>query len=430
MAELFDLFLRLFPSGAKADAARDILWHLPRRAPVPRHTHRAAALFNQSTSRPSNAALKPLLKSFKIRPTAPAAGAICEIFLQMGLTTQAIRYGYEAIRLDHAYADHRLHLACCLEAAGLHRSAALTLKEAESLCDTPYKALRLCSCAIQLNQFEISLNVSKKWRKKFPFSAEFLQMHLASLRANPSLWSQALPLLPLARTLDTEDLALQAYAAMDWNEEHHITDDQNKEQFGRLLCDGIERHLNADIPEEETLKRMLTIPLPGSSAVAAGMLLQMKNEVGMRAALLSNALPASMIPILVVELKRLHSSEPYLAHQEGHYFFLPEKDRPPYDADLHALIRSLLRLMRPYPPLDSIVHYVPAAWYSLSEGSRRYSSRSTDNLWAHAFAALVCCRSGTPDKAQSYIDQSCHPRRCARLFRRLLRRNHVLYEVH
>lgn len=229
MAELFDLFLRLFPSGAKSDAARDILWHLPRRAPVARHTHRAAALFNQSTSRSQNAALKLLLKSYKIRPTAPAAGAICEVFLQMRLTSQAIRYGYEAIRLDPSYADHRLHLACCLEAAGLHRSAALTLQEAEKYCDTPYKALRLCSCAIQLNQFDVELTVSEKWRKKYPFSAEFLQMHLASLRADLSLWGQALSLLPLARTIDPEDLALQAYAAMDWDKENFINEDNNKE---------------------------------------------------------------------------------------------------------------------------------------------------------------------------------------------------------
>ena len=137
-----------------------------------------------------------------------------------------------------------------------------------------------------------------------------------------------------------------------------------------------------------------------------------------------------MIPLLTAELQRMHSIEPYLAHQEGHYFFLPEKVRPPYDADLHALIRSLLRLMRPYPPMDFILRCVPPAWESLPEGTRRYSSRSTDNLWAHAFAALVCCQSGIPNKAQSFIDQSCHPRRCARLFRRLLRRNHVLYEVH
>jgi len=427
MAELLDLYIRRHPCGQKADQARDILWHMPRTQGTPRGCHRALTCYDQSIGKKTGEALKLLQKSYSLKKTGLCAGALCDINLHKAMPKKALRYALDACRLEPELLEHRLRLAACFHAAGMQNSVRKTLECAMALCTTPNDVMSLCRLACAINCPDPAIELGEKWVDKYPYSADLLLTLAAALRYKNTDTDKALSLLRLAHRMDDQHVFVSAMLGLDWSEKASADPtDGLREQLNRLLA---EKTSDTSLSPQQMMLGLLDLPIPETAIPAAGLFLQTRFEEGLRTLLVRDDLPEALGQIILITLEDMGVEPPFFGRIDGHFCFLPVKPRPPYDADLHDLVRRLIKLFKSDAPIGEICAKVPAAWRRLPESARVHYARRTDDVWLYAFAAFVCCCSGRPQEADGFLDKCLHPRRCRRAYMMLLRRNHILYEM-
>ena len=118
-----------------------------------------------------------------------------------------------------------------------------------------------------------------------------------------------------------------------------------------------------------------------------------------------------MYAAILQELERLGSPMPCFARVEGSLCLLPEKTRPPYDADLHDLMRRVLRTAGEKVALDQAVRVIPALWRRLPKSARMHCAQSPDDVWPTAFAACLLTGDGQAAEAKRYLNACSVPLR-------------------
>ena len=175
---------------------------------------------------------------------------------------------------------------------------------------------------------------------------------------------------------------------------------------------------------------MLRLPLPGMPEAAVRRFLRNGDAEGLRLALLEAELPPMLYGLILSFLEEKGEPLPCFARVDGRLTLLPQKPRPPYDADLHDLIHALLRMLPDSVPLDRVVSEVPSLWYSLPSSARRHCAQSADSVWPDAFAACLTLLCGDAEDARKQLRACARPRRTKRAFYQLIRRSKRPYEVH
>ena len=137
-----------------------------------------------------------------------------------------------------------------------------------------------------------------------------------------------------------------------------------------------------------------------------------------------------MYALILDELKTMGEPMPCYARPEGRLCLVPPRKRPPYDADLHDLVRELLRRNHGSAALDVVSRQVPQLWRSLPESARRHYAQSRDQVWITAFSAYLLMEAGDPIAADDTLRRAERPKRVRRAYKQLIRRSNAIHEVY
>jgi len=430
MADLLDLYLRLAPCGEQADRARDILWELPRDPLPPRRMRRAQVLCAQAEDRQVGqlkSAMQLARRSWQRGKTKEGARLLCRLHLQARRPRQALRFALAACDLDPRDMQLRLLLAAALRECGLRASCRAALKQAMPMCESLIDALAFCQCAMALEEYGLAAELSERMLEAHPHSIELKTLLAAALCAEDRQLERVDSLLREAMATDEEDPLSQAVLLRASGE----TSDASAQL--RQTIDALKRvqwaaeREDGDALHREAV-RVMRLPLPGMADIAVRIFLQAGDEAGLRLALLENDLSPTNRGMIFEALRYLGSPMPCFAREDGRLYLLPQKPRPPYDGDLHDLIRRLLRLMEGSVPLDVVVREVPPLWQRLPESARRHCAESADDVWPRAFAAYLSGCAG--DRQPRRWLQGARKKRMLRAYEQLIRRSQRPYEMH
>lgn len=416
MADLLDLYLRISPCGEQADNARDILWDMPRSLQPRKRMRRAETLLYQAERRKNDpqTCQKLLRKSWRRGHTSMAAQMLCRFSLQSGKAEAALRYAQDAAAMTPDDLETRLLLAASLWQMKMPHACASALRQAAKLCTEPIQMPVFCQYALAMEGAEIAVELLEKALQKAPASADCMLLLAMTLRVSEMDEKRAEELLQCAAAIDPDDPMLQMMAMPS---EDQLNPGERFKQSLELL-----QRLGVEGSDPQKLRNeiffMMQMPLPGITSLAAALFLQMEDVYGLRSVLLRGNLPPQQTGMILGALATLGSPLPCLARVDGHMMLLPQQQRPPYDADLHDLLRHLLRELKDSVPLDLAVRETPAAWHALPESVRRHCAQGR-GAWDTVLSAYLLYRAGEADEAEKIRKESSCPRCVRRGLRRL-----------
>lgn len=431
MADLLDLYLRLAPCGEQADRARDILWQMPRESNPKKRMRRAEVLCQQAGDHQSEPqeCLRRLKRSWKRGKTVEAAQMLCTQYLQQGASEKALRYALAACNMAPQDINARFLLASALYQCKMTQGCRSALRQAQAMCVHPDQAPLFCRYALGLEQADLAVAFLEERLEKAPASIDVMIQLALALRIEGRDPARANELLQTAGALNEDDPVPRTLMSLPMGAEH---DASLQMQQTLKLLKRVNSLLREELSPEELhdeLISLLRLPMFGLEELAVRLLLQTGDVLGLRMALLSDGLQPMQYAVILNALEALHSPMPCFARVDGRLALLPQKPRPPYDGDLHDLIRRLLRDMSD-PPLDLIVREAPPLWRRLPESARRHCAQSRDGVWPAAFAAyLTLCAHGAA-AAEKKLSDSKLPRRTRRAYRQLIRRSNRPHEMH
>lgn len=433
MADLLDLYLRMAPCGAQADTARDILWRMPRPKPEKNRQKRAHTLYYQAIDRVGDmeSAMVLAKKSWQRAHLPETAQLLSELHLRRGKAERARELALYACQNRPEDINARLLLAACMLASGMKEGCRAALKQAVQLCKTHDQAALFCQQALLMNNAGLAVQLMEKRAEQFPGSTETLLRLALMLRQKGDEEERVQRLLQSVVSLDEEDVLAKTLL-----EAPAHPDDSPAAYSARVferMCEHLKMDERADEDPEvfyREIRRVLRISHPGLRQAIISTLIHTRNERALRLALVQEDMPSPVCAIILQALEEMGAELPCFARVEGRVCLLPPRERPPYDADLHDLIRRLLRDVKDEAPLSVFVYNVPALWRSLPESARRHYAKEKDDVWLSAFAAYVHLCAGKADAAEARIAKSRRPLRTGRAYMQLIRRTKNANEVH
>ena len=434
MSALLDQYLRMAPCGQQADQARDILWQQPREPkPAPR-TCRAETLFNQAADVQEDAdeCLRRARKSWKRGRLPQTAKLLSQLYLRRGSPQRALTYADIACRMDPKDMAARQLLATALHDLGMAHGCRSALREAAALCDNLDSLPLFCGCAISLEQADIAAEQVEKWLAKYPDSADLMVLLALTLREKGDDEDRVLALAEAAEALDGENPTpklLREHSA-DEKPTPQLQLKETLRQF-QLFNESITTGDPDTLPQRlhAGMVQLMRLPLPGTLETAIQLMMQNEDVLGLRMALTEFELPPMMAGAILGFLDTHGVEMPVFMQAEGRMILAPQQPRPPYDPDLHDLIRRLLRRLPDSVSLDTLVREAPPLWRQLPASAQRHCVQSRDGIWPAAFTACLLARQSSA-AALEYIQKSKHPRRTRRAYMQLIRRSKRPYEVH
>lgn len=431
MADLLDLYLRLAPCGEQADRARDILWQLPREGRPPRRKNRALARFRQALDAQGQPprSLRLARQSWSRGKTPGTARLLCQLYLQLEQKKQALKYALIACRMAPEDITVRQLLAAALHENGMEHGCREALKQAAALCSSISQLPAFCSCALYLKQGEIAAELVEKKLKDHPESADLMVLLSTVLREMPGNGRRAAALAKAAKELDEENVMPSLL------EQPGISLPAGQVAQAMRQLQRISEAAEAETPEaaqrlHDELVRTMRLPVPGMAETAVQLFLNSEDTLGLRMAMVENELPPLLYGVILSQMQDMGQPLPCFARVDGRLMLVPPKVRPPYDANLHELIRTLLRDLPESVSLDAVVREVPPLWARLPLSAQRHCAQSRDDIWPTAFTAYLLLRAGGAGEARSHLNASARPKRAARAFMQLIRRSSKPYEVH
>ena len=417
MADLLDLYLRISPCGEQADHARDILWDMPRSSRPKKRMRRAETLLYQAEKRRGDpqTCQKLLRRSWRRGHTPMAAQMLCRFSLQSGNAEAALRYAQDAAAMEPDNMEARLLLAASLRQMKMLHACASTLRLAAELCTEPVQMPVFCQYALAIGGAQTAVEMLEKALQKSPASADCMLLLAMTLRVSEINKERAEELLQCAAAIDPDHPKVHMLHNMP-SEDQPDPAEQFKQSLEVLQRLGAEGSDPQRLRDEIFL--MMQMPLPGMTSLAAALFLQMGDAYGLRSVLLRGNLPPQQTGMILGALASLGSPLPCLARVDGHMMLLPQQQRPPYDADLHDLLRHLLRELKDSVPLDLVVRETPAAWYALPESIRRHCAQGR-GAWDTVLSAYLLYRAGEANEAEKIQKESSCPRCVRRGLRRL-----------
>ena len=417
MADLLDLYLRVSPCGEQADHARDILWNMPRSSHPKKRMRRAETLLYQAERRKNDpeACQELLHRSWKRGHTPMAAQMLCRFSLQSEKAEAALRYAQEAAALMPEDMETRLLLAAALRKMKMPHACVSALRQAAELCTEPVQMPVFCQYALAMDGAEIAVGMLEKALQKAPASADCMILLAMTLSVSNLDEERAEELVRCASAIDPDHPMLKMLPDMSSGDQIDPAErfKQRLELLHRLGAEGSDpRRLRDEI------YLLMQMPLPGMMSLAAALFLQIGDAQGLRSVLLYGNLPPQQTGMILGALASLGSPLPCLARVDGHLMLLPQQQKPPYDADLHDLLRHLLRELKDRVPLDLAVRETPAAWYALPESVRRHCAQGR-GAWDTVMSAYLLYRAGEADEAEKVRKKSSCPRCVRRGLRRL-----------
>lgn len=433
MADLLDLYLRLAPCGEKADSARDILWRMPRPKKEKKRLRRAHTLYFQAMDRMGEpeAAFKMATAAWQRGHLPETAQLLSELYLRRGDTDRAMEFAAYASQQMPDEMPVRLLLASALHVKGLQHACRSALREAEKRCKNHAQEALYCQQSMLLCCPDLAVETMEKRAEAAPGSAETLLLLALALRALGGQEERVQKLLHTIATIDEEDQLVRALIEVPL-----LEDDSDQAHSMRLLQFMSEKLQIDEAAERDPylmhseLLRLLRVPLPGVKEFAIRLMLRLQDEEALRLALVEDDVPSAVAWQIVHALQKMDSPMPCFAKMDGKVCILPPRSRPPYDADLHDLVRDLLRELKDQVELNVITRCVPKAWRSLPESARKHYSEEKDDVWLSAFAAYVLLCAGNAEAAEARIDKSRRPLRTGRAYMQLIRRTKETHEVH
>lgn len=416
MADLLDLYLRISPCGEQADRARDILWDMPRSSYPKKRMRRAETLLNQAERRRDPQICQKLLhRSWQRGHTPMAAQMLCRFSLQSGKAETALRYAQEAAAMEPEDLETRLLLAVSLWQMKMPHACTSALQQAARLCTEPVQMPVFCQYALAIGGAEIAVEFLENALQKAPVSADCMLLLSMTLRASGINKERAEELIRCAAAIDPDHPMLQLL---------HNTPSADQinpvKQFkqGLELLQSLETEGGDPQRLHDEIFLMMQMPLPGMTSLAAALFLRIGDVRGLRSVLLRGNLPPQQTGMILGALASLGSPLPCLARVDGHMMLLPQQQRPPYDADLHDLLRHLLRELKDSVPLDLVVREIPAVWRMLPESIRRHCAQGR-GAWDTVLSAYLLYCAGETDEAEIIQKKSSCPRCVRRGLRRL-----------
>ncbi|MBR5383298.1 MAG: tetratricopeptide repeat protein [Clostridia bacterium] len=416
MADLLDLYLRVSPCGEQADHARDILWDMPRSPRPKKRMRRAETLLYQAERRKNDpeACQELLHRSWKRGHTPMAAQMLSRFSLQSNARA-ALRYAQDAAAMMPDDLETRLLLAAALRQMKMPHACISALRQAAKLCTEPVQLAIFFQRALAMDGVDIAIELLEKALLKAPSSTDCMLMLALALSTAGKDEERAAELLRRASEIDPDDPMVQTMLAA-------TSEDQPDpaERFGQSLEKL--RHMGPDTPDSwkvrEEIFFLMQMPMQGITSLVTFLFLQTGDVKGLRSVLLRGNLPPQQTGMILGALASLGSPMPCLARVDGHMMLLPQQERPPYDADLHDLLRHLLRELKGSVPLDLVVRETPAAWHALPESVRRHCAQGR-GTWDTVMSAYLLYRAGETDEAEKVREKSSCPRFVRRGLRRL-----------
>lgn len=432
MADLLDLYLRMAPCGEQADTARDILWRMPRTTPEKGGDRRARTLYFQALDRFHNLpeAMQLAKKSWQRGRLPETAQLLSELYLRQGKGEKARAYALYACENNPEEMNARLLLAGAMQACNMPSGCRAALRQAQQMCKTYDQTTIFCRQALLLGCGDLALELMEQRAEQTPGSTETLLMLVLVLRSLGQDEERVQRLLQTVIALDEDDILAQTLqeTVPETGESDAAFSVRMFERMGaRLSMSDTAREDEEAFYHE--LRRVLRMPLPGLREALVGMLIKIGHVRGLRLALVQDDMPYPLCEMIVHALEALGASMPCFARVEGRVCLLPPRERPPYDENLHALIRALLRDVKGEVPLATIAKETPRLWRSLPESARRHYAKEEDGVWRGAFAAYMHLCAGNAEKAEARIAASSRPLRTGRAFMQLIRRSKT-NEVH
>lgn len=430
MADLLDLYLRITPCGQLADQARDILWRMPRDKKPPKRIRRAQVLCDQALDhmQETQAALKKARRSWQRGETVECAHVLSELYQRTGRLEKALEFSCKAVELAPEEMGLRLQLAQQLQLNGLHNACREALKAAREKCKQTDQAALYCRYAIGLECADLAVELMEERAKQYPNSTDTLLLLALALRAEGKDEDRAREMLRCVATIDEDDLVSRAMLDMDWQDgdDDAFSPLRLQEKIGEIFES--RREEDADIHQE--LVQMMRLPMPGLLEMTVLAFMHRGDALGLRLALLEHDMPPVQCASILHALEQMGSPLPCFARVEGRLCLVPSKQRPPYDGDLHDLMRELIHRLHGRVSLDTLVKEVPPAWHCLPESARKHCAQHADDVWQTAFAAYLLLKSGQSEEAQAELTQSHRPMRAERAYMQLIRRSNTIHEVH
>lgn len=429
MADLLDLYLRLAPCGEQADQARDILWQLPRERRGRRRLRRAETRYHQAMDVQGDPAesLRRARQSWSRGKTAATARLLSQLYMQLDQKPQTLKYALIACQMAPNDLTARQLLATALHENGMAHGCRAALRQAAALCTGMEQLPIFCSCALYLKQPDIAAELVENKLRQYPHSTDLMLLEAMLLREMPDGANRAEELIAAVRALDEENPMTDLMEA-DWQDERGIQERLNSVLRQVLRLQAFQN--GQDDKAHEEIVHLMRMPFPGMVETAANLFLNTEDVLGMRMALTEAELPPMLCGLMLSSLERHGQALPVFARVEGRLALVPQRPRPPYDADLHDLIRALLRHLPDPITLDQVTRQVPPLWRSLPLSARRHCAQSGDTVWPTAFTACLLLQNGGADAARALINKSPCPRRVRRACMQLIRRSKKPYEVH
>lgn len=434
MAEILDTYLRAAPCGEQADHARDILWRLPRGEKEPPRMHRAQTLCAQAAEHQNEPqrALEMAKLSWKRGKTPECAQLLCELYLHARRPRRALQYAYIACNMQPQDLNCRLQLAQALRVADMPQASRAALEQAMTLCKTHDQAPTFCRMAMTLDFPDLAEKLMTERLQAWPFSVEYLLLLGLALYAQGKDQQREETVLRRAEMLDEDDHMARAMLEMPWHDGPQDPRQMMKQSV--RFMESLAEMAGGDAEDPEHLHRQLValmrLPMPGMTEMAVQLMLQMHDAVGLRLALLESSLPPMMYALILDELKTMGEPLPCYARPDGRLCLVPPRKRPPYDADLHDLVRELLRRNHGSAALDVVSRQVPQLWRSLPESARRHYAQSRDQVWVTAFSAYLLMEAGDPIAADDTLRRAERSKRVRRAYKQLIRRSNAIHEVY
>ena len=432
MADLLDLYLRLAPCGEQADRARDILWQMPRELkPAPRKS-RAMARFHQAVDvqgQPGKS-LRRARQSWSRGKTPEAARLLAQLYLGLGQKEKALKYASAACDLAPEDLIARQLLAASLMAGGMHHASRQALKQAAGLCKSMDQLPAFCSCAAYLRQSDLAAETAGEWLARYPDSADLMLLLASVIWDMPGQEERARELIGAARALDENNPLpeIMEESGKTGPDEQVCRVMRQLQRISEAITTGPAEEMDDRLHWE--LVRAMRLPIPGMLETAVTLFMKNEDMLGLRMVMAENELPAMLYGVILSFFQEAKEPLPCFARVEGRLMLLPQKPRPPYDADLHDLIHTLLHELPEEVSLDALVREVPPLWQRLPISARRHCAQSRDRLWPTAFTAYLLLRAGEATKARERLGSCKCPRRAGRAFMQLIRRSKKPYEVH
>ena len=433
MADLLDQYLRMAPCGDKADTARDILWHMPRAQQEKKRKRRAQVLYYQAIDRmhAPEEAFKVAKRSWKLGHLPETAQLLSELHLRKGDVGAARSYATFASEQMPDEMPVRLLLASALHVEGMQHGCRAALREAMKRCNNHAQAALFCQQAMLLGCADMAVEMMEARAAETPGSAETLLLLALSLRAAGGQEERVQSLLRAISLIDEEDQLVRAMLEVP------LEENENEQAHSMRLLRFMSEKLQIDEAAEKDpvlmhreLLRLMRVPLPGVKEFSIRLMIRLEDEEALRLALVEDDLPPAVTQAILHKLQQMHSPMPCFARLDGKICLWPPRKRPPYDADLHDLLRALLREMKDKADLALITRCVPAAWRRLPESARKHYAEEKDDVWLSAFAAYVHLCAGDFEAAENRVQNSKRPLRTGRAYMQLIRRTKEAYEVH